>query len=55
MIPWDPGGREKTDFFFTTDPSADPGAVVSLYFGRWSIEDCLKFEKQFVRGEDPQS
>lgn len=51
----DPSGREKTDFFFTTDLSADPGAVVSLYFGRWSIEDCLKFEKQFVRGEDPQS
>lgn len=50
----DPAGIEPDDYFFTTDLAAEPGAVASLYAGRWSIEDTFRATKQSLGGEDPQ-
>jgi DDE superfamily endonuclease len=55
VISRDPRGKEKDDFFFTTDLSSTPEAVVERYAGRWSIEDTFKNVKQFLGGQDPQS
>lgn len=51
----DPAGVEHDDYFFTTDLTAAPGCVASLYAGRWSIEDTFRATKQSLGGEDPQS
>ena len=55
VIVRDPAGREHDDFFFTTDIHADPGAVVSDYAGRWSIEVTFRDAKQILGAEQPQS
>jgi hypothetical protein len=51
----DPLGKERDDFFFTTDLSLSPEEVVYRYSGRWSIEDTFRNTKQYLGGEDPQS
>ena len=51
----DPAGKEKDDFFCTTDIAAAPAKVVETYAGRWSIEDTFKYTKQLLGGETPQS
>lgn len=51
----DPHGKERDDFFFTTDLSLSPEEVVYRYSGRWSIEDTFRNVKQYLGGEDPQS
>ena len=55
VISCDPLGKERDDFFFTTDLEAQPESVVSRYAGRWSIEDTFKNVKQYLGGQDPQS
>lgn len=50
----DPAGVERDDLFFTTDLTATPSQVASLYAGRWSIEDTFRATKQSLGGEDPQ-
>lgn len=55
VVSRDPEGKERDDFFFTTDTTASPGEVIGLYAGRWSIEDTFRNTKQFLGGEDPQS
>jgi hypothetical protein len=55
VIVRDPSGRERDDFFFTTDLTAAPEAVATQYAGRWSIEDTFRNEKQYLGGEDPQT
>ena len=51
----DPAGRERDDFFFTTDLTMIPGAVVSHYFGRLPVEDTFRCTKQSLGGEEPQT
>jgi hypothetical protein len=51
----DPEGKEKDDFFFTTDLSSLPEEVIERYAGRWSIEDTFKNVKQSLGGQDPQT
>jgi hypothetical protein len=48
-------GVEHEDYFFTTDPDMAPADVVSIYAGRWSIEDTFRATKQSLGGEQPQS
>jgi len=51
----DPQGRERDDFFFTTDVDADPAAVVSDYNDRWAIEVTFRDAKQLLTPQQPQS
>jgi len=55
LICRDPKGKEKDDFFFSTDLEATPSSVVGGYAGRWSIEDTFRASKQHLGGEHPQS
>jgi len=55
VISRDPQGKEKDDFFFTTDLNLSPAEVVGGFAGRWSIEDTIKNTKQFLGGQEPQT
>jgi hypothetical protein len=55
VIVRDPAGVENDDYFFTTDLDMTPADVVSIYAGRWSIEDTFRATKQSLGGEEPQS
>jgi hypothetical protein len=50
----DPSGKQKDDFFFTTDVSAKPAEVVERYASRWAIEETFKNVKQGLGAEEPQ-
>ena len=54
VISRDPAGHEEDDFFFTTDTSMQPQAVVETTAGRWCIEDTFRNTKQFLGAEEPQ-
>jgi hypothetical protein len=55
VISRDPKGREKDDFFVTTDLSLKPAQIVGQFVGRWSIEVTFKSTKQILGGQQPQS
>ena len=55
VISRDPQGKEKDDFFVTTDLSLEAGEVVEGFSGRWSIEDTFRNTKQFVGGQQLQT
>jgi hypothetical protein len=55
VISRDPEGKEKDDFFFTTDVTMDPAEVIGFFADRWSIEDTFKNTKQFLGGQQPQT
>jgi hypothetical protein len=55
VISRDPKGKEKDDFFFTTDLNLTPAEVIGGFAGRWSIEDTIKNTKQFLGGQQPQT
>lgn len=55
VISRDPTGKEKDDFFFTTDLSLTASEVISGFADRWSIEDTFKNTKQFIGGQEPQT
>lgn len=55
VISRDPEGKERDDFFFTTDRSLTGEQVIEGFCGRWSIEDTFRNTKQFVGGEELQS
>jgi hypothetical protein len=55
VIVRDPTGRQRDDFFFTTNLDDTAETVVTRYAGRWSIEDTFRNVKQFLGGEDPQT
>jgi len=55
VISRDPNGKEKDDFFFTTDLTMDPTEVLECYNDRWAIEDTFKNTKQFLGGQQPQT
>ena len=49
----DPSGKEKDDFFFTTDITMRPAQVVEQYASRWAIEDTFKNVNQSLGAVDP--
>ena len=55
VISRDPQGKEKDDFFFTTDVTMTPAEVIGCFADRWSIEDTFKNTKQFLGGQQPQT
>jgi len=55
VISRDPTGKEKDNFFFTTDLSLTAEQVIRGFVGRWSIEDTIKNTKQLVGGQEPQT
>jgi hypothetical protein len=55
VISRDPEGKERDDFFFTTDLSLTGEQVIGAFAGRWSIEDTFRNTKQFVGGQEPQT
>ena len=55
VISRDPAGKEKDDFFFTTDVTMDPADVLACYADRWAIEDTFKQTKQLLGGQQPQT
>ena len=48
VIVRDPEGKEKDDFFFTTDPAASGAHVAEVFARRWGIEEVFREGKQFV-------
>jgi hypothetical protein len=55
VISRDPKGKEKDDFFFTTDVTVAPAEVLACYADRWAIEDTFKNTKQLLGGQQPQT
>jgi hypothetical protein len=55
VISRDPAGKEKDDFFVTTDEALAPARVVEEYAARWAVEDTFRNVKQFLGAEEPQS
>jgi hypothetical protein len=55
IISRDPTGKEKDDFFFSTDIADDAALAVSDFADRWSIEDTFRNVKQYLGAEQPQS
>jgi hypothetical protein len=51
----DLSGKERDDFFFTTDVNLVAVEVINGFAGRWSIEDTFKNTKQFIGGQEPQT
>jgi hypothetical protein len=55
VISRDPAGKEKDDFFFTTDLTMTAAEVLECYNDRWAIEDTFKNTKQLLGGQQPQT
>jgi len=55
VISRDPDGKEKDDFFFTTDLTMTAQEVLECYNDRWAIEDTFKNTKQLLGGQQPQT
>ena len=55
VISRDPDGKEKDDFFFTTDLNVTAADVLECYNDRWAIEDTFKNTKQLLGGQQPQT
>ena len=55
VISRDPEGKEKDDFFFTTDLNMTAAEVLECYNDRWAIEDTFKNTKQLLGGQQPQT
>ena len=55
VISRDPDGKEKDDFFFTTDLTMTAAQVLECYNDRWAIEDTFKNTKQILGGQHPQT
>jgi hypothetical protein len=55
VISRDADGKEKDDFFFTTEVMMNPAAVIGIYADRWCIEDTFKNTKQLLGGQEPQT
>ena len=55
VISRDPDGKEKDDFFFSSDLTLSGAEVISQFAGRWSIEDTFKNTKQLLGSQEPQT
>jgi hypothetical protein len=54
VVSRDPTGKQRDDFFFTTDLQMSPGTVVGELSNRWAIENTFRNVKQFLGAEQPQ-
>jgi DDE superfamily endonuclease len=50
----DPEGRMKDAYLFTTDLTADPRWVITMFAWRWAIEVLFRASKQVLEIEAPQ-
>ena len=55
IISRDPEGKEKDDFFFSTDVTIDAALALGDFADRWSVEDTFRNVKQYLGAEQPQS
>jgi len=55
VISRDGKGKEKDDFFVTTDLAMTAAEVLECYNDRWAIEDTFKNTKQLLGGQQPQT
>jgi hypothetical protein len=55
VISRDRDGKEKDDFFFTTDLALAAAVVISEFANRWPVEDTFRNVKQYLGAEHPQS
>lgn len=55
VISRDPKGKERDDFFFTTDVTLSAADVLACYGDRWAIEDTFKNAKQSLGTQEPQT
>ena len=55
VISRDPDGKEKDDFFFTTDLNMTAAEVLECCNDRWAIEDTFKNTKQLLGGQQQQT
>ena len=55
VISRDHDGKERDDFFFTTDLTMTAAQVLECYNDRWAIEDTFKNTKQLLGGQQPQT
>ncbi len=55
VVSRDPEGKEKDDFFFTTDIAMTAEDVLACYADRWAIEDTFKNTKQLLGAQHPQT
>jgi len=55
VISRDPQGKQKDDFFFTTDLDMSAAEVLSCYSDRWAIEDTFRQTKQSLGVQQPQT
>ncbi len=55
VISRDPTGKEKDDFFITTDVTMKSAEVIGHFADRWCIEDTFKNTKQLLGGQHPQT
>lgn len=54
VIVRDPRGKEPDDFFFSTDPKADPAEIATWYCSRWPLEVAIRQGKQSLGFESVQ-
>ena len=55
VISRDPSGKERDDYFFTTDVEMKVADVLAAYADRWAIEDTFKNTKQHLGVEQLQT
>ena len=55
VISRDPKGKERDDYFFTTDVKMKIADVLAAYADRWAIEDTFKNTKQHLGVEQLQT
>lgn len=55
VIVRDPAGKQKDDYFFTTEVDREPVEVVEEYAGRWGIEEAIRELKQSLGFAQVQS
>ncbi len=41
-------GTHRDDYFFTTDISLSPKAIIEIYTGRWSIETMFQEKRAYL-------
>jgi hypothetical protein len=55
VISRDPEGKERDDFFLSTDLTLAGGIVIGGFAGRWCIEETNRNVKQYLGGQQPQT
>ena len=51
----DPEGIEEDDFFVSSNVERSAAEVVTIFSGRWCIEDTFKNTKQYLGAQEPQT